>query len=83
MIPAGAAIVALSDVRTVLVITLPRTFVITTFFPAAPWISTAPLPAITLTPSAASAIDSLAVGSPVVIVKRIAFSLLRSKTTGR
>ena len=75
MIPAGTAIVALSEARIVSATTLPKILEITTFLPAAPWISTIPLPPITLTPAAPSATDSLEVGSPAVIVNFMALFL--------
>lgn len=63
-IPAGTAIVALSDVRTVSATTLPKMLEITTDLPAAPWIVTVPLSVVMETPSTAS--DCLVICSDIV-----------------
>ena len=65
-IPAGTAIVALSDVRTVSATTLPKMLEITTDLPAAPWIVTVPALATTEIAEAPSSTLSLDVGCNVV-----------------
>ncbi len=61
-IPAGTAIVSLSELIVSLATTLPRIVAITTFLPSAPLMMTAPSVAVTeITPSAA--MDSLAVAA--------------------
>ena len=69
-IPAGTAIVALSDVRTVSATTLPKMLEITTDLPAAPWIVTVPLSVVMETPSTASIVSlSVAISSPCSTLK--------------